>query len=106
MPWPDSPRNRPTGPGARGGQWHDQGYRNAYHRAWRAANPEYRERERLRCARSRAMKRGGDPALVMVPADARPWPVVAAPCTCQCGCKAEVVIHCGLCRAGLHEGAP
>jgi hypothetical protein len=54
MAWPSSPRNEPTGPGSRGGHWHDPEYRRAYWRAWRAAHPEYREREARRRA---ALKR-------------------------------------------------
>jgi hypothetical protein len=42
-------RNRlPVGPGSRGGNWHDPEYRRAYWRRWRAAHPEYRERESRR----------------------------------------------------------
>ena len=41
----------PVGPGSRGGLWHLPEFRSAYWRAWRAAHPEYRERERRRTQR-------------------------------------------------------
>jgi hypothetical protein len=41
-------RSFPTGPGSRSGRWHHQWFRAQYHREWRAAHPEYMERERLR----------------------------------------------------------
>lgn len=93
----------PTGPGSRGGQWHDPEYRRAYQRAWRAAHPEYRERERLRRARSR---RGGGPVeLVEIPGFPRPLPEPAVACGCPCGCSSEVPTLCGFCRDGIHEDA-
>jgi hypothetical protein len=48
-----SSRSIPTGPGSRGGRWHDPEYRRAYWRAWRAAHAEYREREVRRVAESK-----------------------------------------------------
>ncbi len=96
---PRSSRSTPTGPGSRGGEWHLTEHRNAYHRAWRRAYPEYRVRERLRAARRRAMMRGDDP--VTEPARfPRPLPVVVAPCS-ECG--GETVVVCGMCLSGLHE---
>ena len=94
----------PTGPGSRGGQWHEPEYRRAYQRAWRAANPEYRERERLRRYRER-MRRNGDPAdTAEAPCYPRPLPVPAQRCPCGCGCRNEVpVVACGFCLEGLHE---
>jgi hypothetical protein len=47
----------PTGPGSRGGHWHEPGFRRAYYRAWRAAHPEYRERERRRSLLNKAEAR-------------------------------------------------
>lgn len=84
----------PTGPGSRGGRWHDPEYRRAYHRAWRAAHPEYREREALRLAR----KRSGDDARPFP----RPLPDPAESCACPCGCGETVVVVCGFCRDGMH----
>lgn len=46
-----SSRSVPAGVGSRGGHWHEQAFRAAYFRAWRAAHPEYRERERTRSIR-------------------------------------------------------
>lgn len=40
-----SSRSTPTGPGSRGGRWHDPEFRRDYQRAWRRAHPDY-ERER------------------------------------------------------------
>ena len=101
-----SVRSRPTGPGSRGGRWHDPDYRRAYARAWRAAHPDYRERERLRRARARARMRGEDPTLVTEPpAFPRPMPMAAVTCACACPCQTEVVIVCGFCRDGQHEVA-
>ena len=99
-------RNRlPTGPGSRGGQWHDADYRREYHAAWRAAHPEYREREALRRARQRARVAGTDPADILVPARyPRPLPVAAVACICPCSCVNEVpVVACGFCLMGEHE---
>jgi hypothetical protein len=89
-----SSRSVPTGAGSRGGQWHDAEYRRSYARAWRAANPEYRERERLR----RARDRHGDDAIVVEHRVLHP----AEFCACDCGCRAEAVTVCGFCREGLH----
>lgn len=89
----------PTGPGSRGGRWHIPEHRKAYYRAWRAAHPEYREREQLRRARARS----SNPAdIVVAPHFPRPFPEALQPCECPCGCHLELVI-CGLCSAGLHE---
>ena len=96
----------PTGPGSRGGSWHDPEYRNAYHRAWRAAHPEYRERERLRRARQKAREHGQSPADIVEPATfPRPLPLSAVHCVCECGCAEAVVVVCGWCREGHHEEA-
>ena len=105
MSWPHSPRNTPTGPGSRGGRWHEQEYRNAYHAGWRAANPEYRERERLRMARKRARDRGMDPADIVAPSSfPHPLPSPALPCPCGCGCSMTVpIVACGFCLSGEHE---
>ena len=91
----------PVGPGSRGGRWHEIEYRRAYQRAWRAAHPEYREREILRRARDRSC----DPAdIVDAPHYPRPLPVAAVRCICECGCKSEVpVVACGFCIMGEHE---
>lgn len=101
-----STRSTPTGPGSRGGRWHDAEYRRAYHRAWRAAHPEYREREGLRRARLRARVAGTDPAdIVTVAGFPRPLPspIGDARCECACGCANEVpVVACGLCLMELH----
>lgn len=99
-------RNRlPVGPGSRGGRWHDPEWRRAYQRAWRAGNPEYRERERLRLARKWASAHGTDPAeIVDPPTFPRPLPVPAVACICDCGCRNEVpVVACGFCQVGEHE---
>jgi hypothetical protein len=93
----------PVGPGSRGGRWHEREYRNEYQRAWRAAHPEYRERERLRRARAR---RPDDPvALIEVPGFPRPMPEPATSCGCPCGCSSTVPTICGFCRQGIHEDA-
>jgi hypothetical protein len=52
-----STRSIPTGPGSRGGRWHDPEYRAAYFRAWRTTHPEYREDERRRRLLTHAMTR-------------------------------------------------
>ena len=49
-----SARSRPTGPGSRGGHWHLAAFRAAYYRDWRAAHPDYVEREHGRLSRRRA----------------------------------------------------
>ena len=90
----------PVGPGSRGGRWHEPDYRAAYHRAWRAGHPEYRERESLRRARDRS----SDPAGVVVGASfPRPLPEPAVTCVCACGCRESVVVFCGWCRDGQHS---
>jgi hypothetical protein len=91
----------PTGPGSRGGRWHEQDHRNAYHRAWRAAHPEYREREQLRRARARAV---GSPADIVEPLHfPRPLPVSDHRCPCPCGCAERVpVVSCGFCLMEMH----
>lgn len=87
----------PVGPGSRGGRWHEIEYRRAYHRAWRAAHPEYREREALRRARSRT----DDPAdIAVAPRYPRPLPTPARACACGCACRAEVPAVCGFCTRG------
>jgi hypothetical protein len=102
-----SARSIPTGPGSRGGRYHDPEYRKAYHRAWRAAHPDYREREALRKARKRAQDAGEDPARILVPATfprPLPRPDADAPCSCDCNCSNHVpVVVCGMCLTGLHE---
>ena len=47
----------PVGPGSRGGRFHEPAYRAEYYRAWRAANPAYRERERRRSLSRKAFAR-------------------------------------------------
>jgi hypothetical protein len=101
-PWalPESHRQpRGTGVGSRGGQWHDPEFQARYHREWRAAHPEYRERERLRNLRRRLRGETASHAA------RQPIPVVlAAQCSCGCGCVNEVpVVACGMCLEGLHE---
>lgn len=95
----------PTGPGSRGGQWHEQDYRNEYHRDWRLAHPEYRERERLRTARKRARQQGNDSAgIVSPPSFPRPLPRPVTVCGCPCGCAETIVLHaCGFCITGIHR---
>ena len=88
----------PTGPGSRGGHWHEPGFPAKYHRAWRAANPEYRAREALRSFRKRT---GSDPAGTVVPYP-RSLPEPAVTCVCACGCRESVVVFCGFCRDGMH----
>jgi hypothetical protein len=92
----------PVGKGSRGGHWHDREWRRAYYRAWRAAHPEYREREILRRARQRARAKG-DPADIAVPSSSRPLPAPAEFCACGCSCNEPVVIVCGFCRDGFHD---
>ena len=95
-------RNRlPAGPGSRGGRWHEIEYRRAYHRAWRAAHPDYREREALRRARASM----DDPAdIADAPRFPRPLPAPAQSCICGCGCRNEVpVVPCGFCLIGECE---
>jgi hypothetical protein len=56
-----SARSVRTGPGSRGGRYlTDPEFRRAYHRAWRASHPEYRERDNRRLrelSRERALIR-------------------------------------------------
>ena len=52
-----SSRNRSTGPGSRGGHWHEPAFRAAYWRAWRRTHPDYRARERTRSIRKRLIAR-------------------------------------------------
>jgi hypothetical protein len=95
----------PVGPGSRGGRWHEPEFRRAYHRAWRAAHPDYRERERLRSARWRA-RRAGEPTVPVVPPGEwrRRLPLPAVTCGCpDCVCREAVVVACGFCRDGLHR---
>jgi len=93
----------PTGPGSRGGHWHEPGFPAKYQRAWRASAPEYRERERLRSARRRARDNGMDPAgIVALATFPRPLPEPAVTCVCACGCRESVVVFCGFCRDGMH----
>lgn len=103
-----SSRSIPTGPGSRGGHYHDPDYRREYHRAWRAAHPDYREREALRRARKRAQEAGQDPADILeAPRFPRPLPrpIANVPCECpDCSCSNTVpVVACGMCLSGLHE---
>ena len=93
----------PIGPGSRGGRWHDAEFRRAYHRAWRAAHPEYREREALRRATIRAAARGDAAPSRLAPGD---LPEPAVTCVCECECREVVIVRCGFCRDGIHsEGA-
>jgi hypothetical protein len=93
----------PTGAGSRGGQWHLKEYRQAYQRAWRAAHPDYREREVLRRARERARENGIDPADIVVPSTfPRPLPLSTQFCECHCKCREAVVSICGFCRDNTH----
>jgi hypothetical protein len=91
----------PVGPGSRGGRWHDPEFRRAYHRAWRASHPDYREREALRRARERA-RQNGDPADIVDTNHPRPLPLSAVHCGCGCGCHEHVVVVCGFCRENIH----
>jgi len=91
----------PVGPGSRGGSWHDPEYRRSYHRAWRAAHPEYRERESLRRSQSKAAA-PGDIAPSRLTPGSLPEPAVT--CVCACGCRESVVVSCGFCRSGQHVG--
>jgi hypothetical protein len=100
----------PTGPGSRGGRWHEKEYRNEYQRAWYAANPEYREREALRRARARAGRNGVTPADIVVPPHyPRPLPSPNSGLACKCGepgCNCQntiLIIRCDMCMQGLHS---
>ena len=87
----------PTGPGSRGGRWHDPEFRRLYHRAWRQAHPDYRERERVRSARRRGHQFPADVGVAAF------LPDPAAFCGCVCGCSELVVVVCGFCRRDLHS---
>jgi len=89
----------PTGPGSRGGRWHEPEFRRIYHQRWRAAHPEYRERDNLRRATVKASARG-DAAPSRLVAGELPEPTVT--CVCDCGCRERVVVFCGFCREGQH----
>jgi hypothetical protein len=52
-----SSRSIPTGPGSRGGRWHDPEFRSLWYQAWRRNHPDYRERERTRMIRARLLLR-------------------------------------------------
>ena len=101
---PRSSWSTPTGPGSRGGKCHDPEWRKEYYRRWRLNHPEYRERHKLRMRQYRARLRGEDPEMLTRLTTGR-LPDLVAPCTCSCGCKAEIVLTCGLCRDELHEDA-
>ena len=90
----------PTGAGSRGGHWHEPKFRRIYHQAWRAAHPEYREREALRKANKRAAARGDVASSRLAPGE---LPEPAVRCVCDCGCRESVVVTCGFCRTGLCE---
>ena len=90
----------PVGLGSRGGRWHEIEYRRAYHAAWRASHPEYREREALRRSNARSSARG-DTAPSRLTPGVLPEPAVT--CVCECGCREPVVVFCGFCREGQHE---
>ena len=47
----------PTGPGSRGGHWHEPAFRSAYFIAWRREHPAYREDERRRSLLNHAIGR-------------------------------------------------
>lgn len=94
----------PTGPGSRGGRWHDPKFRRIYHQKWRAANPEYREREKIRRARGKANV-AHDPAGTVVADSTRLLPERAIFCSCGCDCREAVVVVCGFCREGQHREA-
>ena len=90
----------PTGPGSRGGRWHEPAFRRIYHAAWRAAHPDYREREAARQSIKRSSARG-DLAPSRLAPGSLPEPAVT--CVCECGCREPVVVFCGFCREGQHE---
>jgi hypothetical protein len=87
----------PTGPGSRGGHWHEKNWRNEYQRIWRQTHPDYQERERLRLARRRGH---------LFPADAVTHgvlPPLTVTCVCDCGCLERVAVECGFCSVGIHR---
>jgi hypothetical protein len=92
----------PTGPGSRGGHWHEPKFRRIYHRAWRLAHPEYREREARRRMDARAAARGDAAPSRLAPGE---LPEPAVSCVCECGCRESVVVVCGFCRERLCEVA-
>lgn len=97
-----SSMSEPTGPGSRGGSWHVSEYRRSYYRLWRQRHPEYRDRERLRRARSRAVAAGRDPSLVTL-APRVQLGTTGVLCACGCGCQNELaVVLCGMCYGGSH----
>lgn len=89
----------PTGPGSRGGRWHDPEYRRAYHRAWRASHAEYRDRDNVRRMNGKAAARGDIAPSRLAPGE---LPEPAVSCVCGCGCRERVVVFCGFCREGQH----
>ena len=93
-----SSRSVPTGPGSRGGPWHEREFRNEYRRRWRLLHPEYRERERLRRYRAR---HGAEAAFSAARLAAVPS---AVPCAClECMSQSIVtLVLCGFCRVGVH----
>lgn len=96
----------PTGPGSRGGRWHDPEWRKAYHRAWRRAHPEYRVREALRRLRDRAMARGDDPTVILSAPLKGVLPASTVTCECpECNCTNEIMVipTCGMCQEELHD---
>lgn len=90
-----SSRSTSSGPGSRGGHYHEPAFRLWYHRTWRALHPEYRERERLRRYRAR---HGSESQA----APAGPVPG-AVPCACYCACGEIVTrVVCGFCAKEMH----
>jgi hypothetical protein len=104
-------RSTPTGPGSRGGQYHEEEFRRAYHRTWRSTHPEYRERDLLRLVRRRAKLRGEDPALILAPNTIPRYSAKSRKiCCCSCKCQEVIVSYgdaiqyfCGFCLGGLHR---
>jgi hypothetical protein len=90
----------PVGPGSRGGRWHESEFRRAYHRAWRASHPDYREREALRRFNARSSSRGDIAPSRLAPGT---LPEATVTCVCDCGCREPVVVSCGFCREGQHN---
>jgi hypothetical protein len=92
--FPRSRRSIRTGPGSRGGTYHLDPA--GYHREWRRAHPEYRERERERKRRK-------------VHFDELPLRdghlIRVRRCLCpEHRCEERVVVVCGFCREGEHDG--